>query len=500
MKKHEKDSTINEYTDKIIARWTDHYDKSEKYSQAKTIGFCDVTLRDGQQQRAEELSTSQRIDIFDAIVATGVNRIEIGHLGNPADQHFAVELIKHIADKEQVDDRYRDLKIQVLFGSQKDIIDNGCSILTEAYKDTYGIDWRLAMEDKTIVHVYDRLDPNLRNTSSQPYSDAEAADKVSAAAKNATEHGFTHFSISGEAATAVIPETAIDYYRSITKKLFKYGAQDVNVNLANTYGYSQNSMWNAKTLAIFNRAVKHGFGGKVTTSIHSHNDVNSSTEFTMAALVGGFNIVESTHVGMGERSGNVAAVDVMSRIIEQAIHDTKHKKNKLFEKSSISKVAANFMLSKTISIDPKIVENLHNWYSSGQYIAESFGQDAIYRWRRTTLGSDYSHDNGSGPHDQAMFKTIESPVDHPADSHYEWNLMTNNILGRPGTEEIAVGNPAWVDKVTVGNHAGGGKTKAIKEGKLIQPQDEVISEATYQFNKRKRKIISKLLGGVTIHV
>ena len=488
MKKSEK---------QVVSDWIKPYENHNNTTPNK-VGFCDVTLRDGQQQRANELNTSERVQIFDYIIETGVDRIEIGHLGNDTDQKLAIELIKHIAEKELSDDRYANVKIQVLFGSQKEIIEDGCAVLSGAYQQVYGDDWHKVMADKTIVHVYDRLDPNLRKTSSEPYTDTQAANRVAIAAQQAVDSGFRQFSISGEAATAVSPETAINFYRSITDKLFDYGAHNVNINLANTYGYSQNSLWNAKTLEIFNRAVKHGYGGKVSTSIHSHNDVNSSAEFSMAALVGGFDIVESTHIGMGERAGNVATVDVMSRVIEQAIHNSKQEKQ--FKKSSIAKVAASFMLNKTIIVDPQIVENLHNYYNSGQKIAEMFGPDAMYRWQRTPLGSEYSHDNGSGPHDQAMSKTIVDPINNPADGHYEWNTLPNDILGRPGAGAIAVGNPAWVDKVTVGNHASGGKTKAIKDGALLRPTDIEVSEATFRYNKRKHKTISRLLGGITIYI
>lgn len=466
--------------------------------QEHKINFCDVTLRDGQQQRVIELTPEERINIFDLLIDTGVSTVEIGHLGNPADQALTSELIKHIAAKDITDPRYAKVKIQVLFGSQPEIIINGCKLLKDEFRKFYPSSWQQTMADKIIVHVYDRLDPNLRSTSSAPYTDQQSASRVVAAAKHAQNYGFTQFSISGEATTAVAPETAIDYYRFINDKLFESGAQKINNNLANTYGFSPFRVWNARTLSAFNKRVKDGYEGRVSTSVHSHNDVNSASDFSMSALAGGFDIIESTHVGMGERSGNVAAVDVMSRIIEMAIHQIRLEQSPELQKSAIINNAASLMLKGTVAVDPSIINNLNNWFDSGQKIAEMFGPDALYRWYRTPLGCQYSHDNGSGPHDQAMHKTIIDPIMHPADLHYEWTLMTNNILGRPNTKEIAIGDPAAVDKVTVGNHAGGSKTKAIKEGRLERPSETTVAQAAELFDARKNKILLTMMKGVEI--
>ena len=461
------------------------------------IRFCDVTLRDGQQQLTNVVTTGQRVEVFDAIVDTGVDRIEIGHLGNKtSDQVLAKELVGHIAKKEKEDSRFESIKIQVLFGSQEDLIAEGAEVLKRAYMENYGDKWQQIMNDKVVVHVYDRLDPALTSASSEPYDQEESANRVFLAANKALEAGFSNFSVSGEAATAVNPEEAINYYRFITTNILNNGAQSVNINLANTYGFSSGYLWNTATLDIFNRAVKYGYDGKVTTSIHTHNDVNSATEFSLSAITAGFDRVEGTHIGMGERSGNVASVDVMSRLIEKA-RDSEILSNT--QESPIAKLLANFVTSQVVMVDQSIVDNIGNWYKTGEKIAEIFGDHADYRWKRTSLGSPYAHDNGSGPHDQIMAASVTSPVKHRADSSYEWNLAVNNIMGRPDTEDMAIGEPTAVDSVTVGNYAGGGKTKAIKEGTLIRASEDQIQQARMEFTKQKMAIISRLLGGVTIY-
>lgn len=464
-----------------------------------TVYITDVTLRDGQQQRTDVVSTEQRVDVFDAIVQTGVDRIEIGHLGNSnGDQQLATEIVRQVAARESEDERYRNIKLQVLFGSQEALIKDGIRVLEEAFQEQYGEGWQAVMADKVVVHVYDRLDENLRNTSSTPYSDAKSAERISHAAQHAIDAGFKHFSISAEAATAETPETAIQFYRAINAYLIEQGAETVNVNLANTYGYSPNTTWNTATLAIFDTAVKHGFDSKVTTSIHMHNDVNNAVDFTMAAIVAGFDRVEGTHTGMGERAGNVASTDVVARILEQAKHAIDTEKRPDERQSHIASYTGHMSLRRMVAIDESVATNFAHWYRTGEVISEVFGEHAAYRWRRTTIGNPYEHDNGSGPHDQAMAAAVIDPIKNPAYGNYEWFLSVAKIMGRPGTAELAIGDPKMVDEVTVGNHAGGGKTRAIKEGALIRANESTIVSASERFNAYTTMIAERAVSGVVI--
>ena len=211
------------------------------------------------------LTTKERIEVFDDIVSTGVDRIEIGHLGNDnGDQQLARAIIGHIAACE--DSRYDGVQLQVLFGSHEDKIEEGTDVLKEAFMWNYPDTWKEEMANRIVVHVYDRVDPNLLATAKDPYSIQESAYRVSTAAAHAQKAGFKHFSISGEATSAIPAEEAIQFYRAITAQLFTNSATAVNINLPNTYGYSIHEDWNVGTMAAFNAAVKYGFEDKVTTS------------------------------------------------------------------------------------------------------------------------------------------------------------------------------------------------------------------------------------------
>lgn len=465
----------------------------QHYSVPNTVYVTDVTLRDGQQQRTDAVTTEQRVQVFDEIVRTGVDRIEIGHLGNETDQQLAGEIVRRVAESETTQEQYKDVKLQVLFGSQEELIQQGITVLETAFKEHYGDNWQEAMADKVIVHVYDRVDQNLINTASNPYDPQESARRITAAAQHAINAGFKHFSVSGEAATAAIPEVAIQYYRSINDYLVRQGVESVNVNLANTYGYSTNTEWNAATLTMFNGAVKHGFDN-VTTSIHTHNDADNAVSFAMNAVVAGFDRVEGTINGMGERAGNVANIDVVARLIEAARHEVAGE----YRYSALAHRAGTAMLSRMVALDPRVIANLGQWYSAAETISTAFGVHADYRWRRTSIGNPYAHDNGSSPHDGAMKAGIKNPIENPPYNNYEWYVLVTDILGRPGSADLAIADPDAIRAVTVNNHASGGSTRAIVDGEVPRADDNTVEKARAQYEDHRARVLSRLATGTMV--
>ena len=154
---------------------------------------------------------------------------------------------------------------------------------------------------------------------------------------------------------------------------------------------------------------------------------------------------------------------------------------------------------RNVRLRQDLVDSLHNWYPKCERIAHILGEHAIFRFQHTAVGNPYAHHNGSGPHDQIMAESIMDPAGRPGDASYAWALIVNNIMGRPGTKEIAIGDPEAVDSVTVGNHAGGRKTAMIKNGELKRPPQEVIDQASRDFDERKARIMGRMATGVTIY-
>ncbi|MET0779710.1 MAG: hypothetical protein ABWY71_02650 [Candidatus Saccharimonadales bacterium] len=461
------------------------------------VYVTDVTLRDGQQQRIDPVTVEQRVDVFDKIITTGVDRVEIGHLGNEVDREFAAAVVQRVAQREREDERYGRAKLQVLFGSQEDLIEKGTAALRDAFEATYGEGWQEVMAEKTIIHVYDRLDDNLTSASTTPYNHQESAHRVSVAAQHAVNAGFKHFSISAEAATAVPPEDAIQFYRSVTQHLVDQGVATVNTNLANTYGYSRNQNWNTATMAIFNAAIKYGFPeGVVSTSIHTHNDVDNAVDFAVGAVVAGFDRVEGTIVGMGERAGNVGNTDVVARLLEAARHD--HEATLGQQESYIAGLAGRAALRRTVRLDQAVIDNIGNTYAAAESVARTFGRHAEYRWLRSAAGNPYAHDNGSGPHDQLMAAAVMKPDKHPPYRNYEWFLALTGIFGRPLADELAIGDHEAAKQVTVNNNAGGGKSNMLVSGELAWPDAGVVDRAKQKYEDYKKAILGRMAAGAVL--
>jgi isopropylmalate/homocitrate/citramalate synthase len=231
----------------------------------KPIYFVDVTQRDGEQMRIDEVEIDERIEAFDALASTGIKTFEIGHLGNDTDQTYAEALVKHINENSD----YDDISLQVLFGSQSEILTDGLQWLD-------GFD-----KDRVVVHVYDRLDENMLDLASKYYDYHESARRVSAAIDIAYENGFRKFSVSGEGATGSSVGDAILYYGSILEHC-KQKPENlaVNVNLPSTNGTSAVGNWRPDELEAFNFVIKNKFP-ETTTSIHAHNDFGSAVEFSV---------------------------------------------------------------------------------------------------------------------------------------------------------------------------------------------------------------------------
>lgn len=453
---------------------------TEQYTAAErqVIEFTEITLRDGEQQRKRHEITpiEDRLEVFDNLVSAGMRRIEIGHLGNPHDVAFANALVEHITDTEQYDDRYKEVELQVLFGTHEDLIEPGLEALT-------GFD-----KDRVIVHAYDRESSELRSLAATPKSVQESAAEVIKTCKKAIDLGFTRVSVSGEGAvnnTDHQSDTFI-FYDSIVKAVSASGATEININLANTFGLSPTRQWDEVMFRKFNQHVKsQPSAAIITTSVHAHNDMNSAVEFSMAAVRAGFDRIEGTMTGMGERAGNTALLDVMARYIEEARATADLRVQTM---GGLIVSLSNFWDKR--SIPREVTQSLSDWHRAAQRISEIYG--TMDRFERTSLGNPYAYDAGSGPHAQANKLALENPINHPLWRNYCTSAIPHAVLGRPEAKQILAVDPKRLKMMTLQTHAAGGSNTAIqKETLVIAPERERReSEAeAYELISRISKVI-----------
>lgn len=457
--------------------------RPEVATETQPIFITEVTLRDGMQQdniqhsAGEFTSIEDRLAVFDALVGAGMERIEIGHLGNEDGQDiaFARKLVSHINDaKSTGDTRYDNVKLQVLFGSQKDLIERGVEALE-------GFD-----KNNVIVHVYDRISPNLRHLATEDYTGDESAYRIIDAAEIALGHGFKHFSISGEGATD--PDLDIDevvgFYTTVTDALLERGAKSVNCNLANTFGYSVTDETFAE-LAYFNANVKAGRPSSVTTSIHVHNDYNDAPGYAITAIRAGFDRIEGTMIGMGERAGNVAIADVIVRLLEDArSRIDRESRGTTMRRLGSSMVQESIWDSRFI--EPSVIKAYAGMYAACATIANIFGTQN--RWYKTSLGNPEAYDAGSGPHAHANREYLRDPNGKPLWRNYGSSALVHAILGRPEAIQIIEVDPKRIQAITIQTHAAGGSTNQVLTGEVVAaPEAE-----RHQSVKTARAMIEKI--------
>lgn len=449
----------------------------------RPIGFTEVTLRDGEQQEKVHaiMPVEDRIDVFDQIVSTGLDRIEIGHLGNEHDISFARALVRHIDEKSAAgDERYDAVTLQVLFGSQPELIDAG----TEALD---GFD-----PDRVVVHIYDRSSPNLRGLASEPYSNYQSAGRVLAAAGIALDKGFRNFSVSGEGTVdpdLTVEEAIEEFYLPVIRELEARGASSININLPNTFGSSLGGEWGKFGLEVFNDRLKSEHPG-ITTSIHVHNDYNSAAEYAVAALESGFDYVEGTLIGMGERAGNVALSDVIARLLENArlIAEIRAMGEAA---SHIAKMALQNTIWISRVLDGRIVDSLGSWYQAAENIGNTYG--TLNRFHQTSLGNQEAYGAGSGPHAHANQEMLRDPVSKPLWRNYGRVALVHAILGRPEARQILVVDPERIRQITLATHAAGGSTERV----LAETVEECGGEARTEAIRIAQEEIARVMDVVS---
>jgi isopropylmalate/homocitrate/citramalate synthase len=469
------------------------------------IKFTDATLRDGEQCRVAGISTRERIKVFDQIVSTGIDIIEVGHGGNDTDWDLVTQLVKHTRKNPS---RYQGVKIQILFGSQEGIITERASELSELLTD----------EEKKqfIFHIYDREDEHLRGLATEEYSREESADKVAAGVAIARQYGFTNFSISGEGATGSSPEEAVEFYNTVIAEVFAQNPEEIdyfNINLANTYGKTMgvDTAWDEAGTTQFVQSVRQaaetaGRKEPISLSIHSHNDYGTATSSSIFALDCGFDRVEGTMFGMGERLGNVALCDVMLCSTERAREDTQN--------------GLPFFAGRVVC--ESLVENIGNWHKACLEIAKSysFGGDkvkhnAFFKFKReqeqadsgiqvateafrrlwaTAFGNPAAFEAGSGPHDHGTKGHLEKPNQTPGWEQYLYSSLARAIMGDPKAKRVLNFDPELAGDITIAKHTGGNSTTKITNGKITLAAQEEYDEAKTAAQSLIELILAKMKG------
>jgi 2-isopropylmalate synthase len=237
----------------------------------------DTTLRDGEQSPGVRLSTAEKREIGQQLVALGVDIIEAGF---PASSPGDFEACNVLA---------RELKGVQICGLTR-ARDKDIDIAAEALKPAENprIHTGLGVSDNHLQY-------KLRMTREEALATGVAAVKR---ARNYTDNIEYFMEDSGRAD----PE----YVYRVVEAVIKAGANTINV--PDTTGYTYPEEYRKLISGIIGNVPN---SDKAIFSCHCHNDLGMATANTLAGVLGGARQVEVTVNGIGERAGNTALEEVV---------------------------------------------------------------------------------------------------------------------------------------------------------------------------------------------
>lgn len=253
--------------------------------QDRVIVF-DTTLRDGEQSPGATLTSDEKLEVADALVALGVDVIEAGF---PAASPGDFEAVRSIASR---------VKGAVVAGLAR-AVESDIERAAQAVKGAESpcIHTFISSSDIHLKH-------QIRMTREQ------VLDRVTATVSYARS-----FTSDVEFSAMDATRSDWDFLVQIFKRAIEAGARTINV--PDTVGYTTPGEY--ASLISFLRENVAGIDDCVI-SVHCHDDLGLATANTLAAVQAGARQVEVTVNGIGERAGNTSLEEVVMALATRPDH------------------------------------------------------------------------------------------------------------------------------------------------------------------------------------
>jgi 2-isopropylmalate synthase len=254
--------------------------------------WCSVDLRDGNQALAIPMNVSQKLELFQALVACGFKEIEVG-FPSASNTEFAFNRL--LIEKNHIPD---DVTIQVLVQAREDLIEKTVQSLIGA--------------KKVIIHLYNSTSPAQRRVVFGKSKEEIKAIAVQGAKwikerlhRLQGTDVMLQYSPESFSATEVefakeISEAVMDVWQPTPQRKMILNLPDT-VEVAMPNVYADQIEWICTN--IKNR-------DSLIVSLHTHNDRGTGVAATELGLLAGADRVEGTLFGNGERTGNLDVVIV----------------------------------------------------------------------------------------------------------------------------------------------------------------------------------------------
>ncbi|MGH6726394.1 MAG: LeuA family protein [Pseudolabrys sp.] len=398
--------------DWFVSEWNYAPEVTKDFKFAKNIKIHDVTLRDGEQQTGIILSKDEKIRIAEGLAEAGVHRIEAGMpIVSPSDNDAIKEIVK------------RDLGPQIFSFARcmkedvKRAVDTGVN--------------GIVMEIPSSKHM---LELAYRWPLEQAIETSVEATKY--AHDNGLEVVFFPIDFS---------RAEIKWALDLIEKVGKEGHMDA-LALVDTFG-----VVSPHAMQYFVKQVQSRISKRLEA--HFHQDFGMGVANTIMALSLGVEVMHTTVLGIGERSGNAPMEDVVMALktmygIDCGIDTTKLTPlanlvqrltgvavptNKAIVGSGLYQIESGIIASWFKNCGEKNATELFpiRWSAVGQPPAEivmgkGSGIDSVNQWLR---------DVGMQVSEEDAMKVLQATKAHSLKnkkmlSHAEFRDLARSVLGR----------------------------------------------------------------------
>jgi 2-isopropylmalate synthase len=254
--------------------------------------WCSVDLRDGNQALAVPMNVSQKLELFQALVACGFKEIEVG-FPSASNTEFAFNRL--LIEKNHIPD---DVTVQVLVQAREDLIEKTVQSLMGA--------------KRAIIHLYNSTSPAQRRVVFGKSKEEIKGIAVQGARwikdrlpRLSGTEVMLQYSPESFSATEVefakeISEAVMDVWQPTPQRKMILNLPDT-VEVAMPNVYADQIEWMCTN--IKNR-------DSLIISLHTHNDRGTGIAATELGLLAGADRVEGTLFGNGERTGNLDVIAV----------------------------------------------------------------------------------------------------------------------------------------------------------------------------------------------
>jgi 2-isopropylmalate synthase len=259
---------------------------------ARAPRWCSVDLRDGNQALAVPMNVSQKLELFQTLVACGFKEIEVGF---PSASNTEFAFNRRLIEEHRVPD---DVSLQVLVQAREALIERTVESLIGA--------------KKAIIHLYNSTSPAQRRVvfGMSKEQIIEVARRGAQMIKDrlgrlegtevTLQYSPESFSATEVEFAKEVSEAVMDVWQPTSEHPMILNLPDT-VEVATPNVYADQVEWICRNIRDRDALV---------ISLHTHNDRGTGVAATELGLLAGADRVEGTLFGNGERTGNLDIVTV----------------------------------------------------------------------------------------------------------------------------------------------------------------------------------------------